>query len=104
MEDIQEGGDSIASRLPNLGLLDKSVVEERDSVLLFLVAASCLAPLGLLPRCGARNVEPHLGHLVPPGRGLPALAWCRAILAVCLSAIADGELDGDLVATGKVGI
>lgn len=104
MEDIQEAGDGVASRLPNLGLLDKSVVEERDSVLLFLVTAPRLAPLGLLPRCGARNVEPHLGHLVPPGRSLPALAWCRAILAVCFSTIADGELDGDLVATSKVGV
>ncbi len=104
MEDIQKGGDGVASRLPNLGLLDKSVVEERDSVLLLLVAAPRLPPLGLLPRCGARNVEAHLGHLVPPGRGLPALAWCRAILAVCLSALADRELDGDLVAARKVGV
>lgn len=105
MEDIQESSNRVARCLPDLGLLDKSVVEERDGVLLFLIrAASGVATFGFLPRCRPRDVEPDLCHLIPPGRRFPALPWCRAILAVGLSALADRELNGDFVAPSEVSV
>ncbi len=103
MEDIKEGSDGVARRLANLGLLNQRIVEERDGVLLLLVgAAPRVAALSFLPRCRARDVEPHLGHLIPPRRGLPAFSGRRAILAVGLDAVAHGELDGNFVAAGEV--
>jgi hypothetical protein len=105
MEDIQESSNRVARCLPDFGLLNKGVVEERDGVLLFLVRAAPSVPtLGLLPRRRPGDVEPYLCHLIPPGRRLPALPWCRAVLAVRLSALADRELDGNFVAPGKIGV
>lgn len=100
MQDIQESGNSIAGCFSNLCLLDQGVVEERHGVLLFLV---CIAPgiatLGFLPGGCAGDVESHLDELIPPGRGLLALPWRRAI---CLGAVADSKLDGDFVPAGKI--
>lgn len=105
MQDIQEGGDRIASRLTDLRLLNQSIVEERDGALLFLVhAAPSIAAFGFFPRRCAGNVEPHLRELVSPGRGLPALPWCGTILAVGLARVSDREFDSDFVATRKVGV
>ena len=105
MQDIQEGGDRIASRLPNLRLLNKSIVKERDGALLFLVhAAPSIAAFGFFPSRCARDVEPHFRELVSPGRGLLALPRCGAILAVGLARVSDRKFDRDFVATGKVGV
>ena len=90
MQNIQERGDGIARRLPNIGLLNESIVEERDgALLLFVRTAPGVAAFCFLPRCRAGDVEPHLGELVPPCRCLPALAGRRSILAVRLAALAD---------------
>ena len=105
MQDIQEGGDRIASRLPDLRLLNKSIVEESDGALLFLVhAAPSIAAFGFLPSRCAGDVEPHLRELVSPGRSLFALPWCSTILAVGLARVSDGKFDRDLVAARKVGV
>jgi hypothetical protein len=51
MQDIQKRGDGIARRLPNIGLLNESLVEERDGALLLLVrVAPGVAAFGFLPR------------------------------------------------------
>jgi hypothetical protein len=51
MQNIQEGGDGVARRLPNIGLLNESIVEERDGALLLLVrVAPGAAAFGFLPR------------------------------------------------------
>ncbi len=105
MEDIQERSNGVARRLPNLGLLNQRVVEQRHGILLLLVRTTPrITALGLLPRRRAGDVEAHLGQLVPAGGRLPALARRRTILAaVGLGAVgADRELDGDLVAAGEV--
>jgi hypothetical protein len=71
MKHIQKGGDGVARRLPNIRLLHKCVVEERDGVLFLLIGvATSVTALGLLSRRCPGNVEPHLHHLVFPSRGL----------------------------------
>jgi hypothetical protein len=88
VQDIQERSNGVARRLPNFGLLNEGIVEERDGALLLLVhAAAGIAAFGLFPGGCAGDVEPHLGELIPPGRRLPALPRCRAILAVRFAAI-----------------
>ena len=105
MQHIQKGGNGVARRLANIGLLHKSVVEERDGVLFLLIGvAASLAALGLLSCRCAGDVESHLHHLVFPGCGLfPVLLRC-AILSVGLGTVVYSELDGDFVATRQVGV
>jgi len=103
MEHIHEGGDGIASGLANLCLLDEGVVEKRDCILfLFVRVAACVFSLGLLPRGCPGDVEPHLRQLILSCDGSPALGG--AVCAVCRAILVDGELDGDFVSAGKVGV
>jgi len=104
MENIQKGGDRVTSRLANLRLLNKSVVEKGYGVLLLLIGVtSSLAAFGFLPRGRARNVKPHLNKLILASRSFLSLSSC-SILSVGLAAFANGKLDSDLIATSKVGI
>jgi len=105
MKHIQKGGNGVARRLANIGLLHKCVVEQRDSVLfLFVGVATSVTALGLLSRRCPGDVEPHLHHLVFPGRSLSPILFRRAILSVGLGRFVDSEFDGDLVAACQVGI
>lgn len=100
VQDIRERSDGISGRLANVGLLDQRLVEERHRVLLLLVGiAGRIAALGLFPRGGAWDVDPHLHELVLPGRG----SLARALLAV-RAILVQRKLDGDLVAPGEVGV
>lgn len=76
MQNIQEGGDGVASSFTNLGLVDQSFVEEGSGVLLLLrvasVAASILA-LCLLTGGDTRDVKAHLDQLIATTSSLGAL-------------------------------
>ena len=105
MQDVEEGGNCVACGLANIRLLDQSVVEESNGILLFLVCvASGILALGLLAGGRARDVKPHLDHLVLTRGCLPTLARGFSVLAVRFAIIAQVELDGDLVPPRKVGV
>ena len=105
MQDVEEGGNCVACGLANIRLLDQSVVEQSDGILLFLVCvASGILAFGLLAGGGAWDVKPHLHHLVLARSCLPALARGFSVLAVRFTIIAHGELDGDLVPPRQVGV
>jgi hypothetical protein len=105
MQDIEERSDRVARSLPNLGLLNKGVIEECDGVLLLFVRiAPGLVTFGFFPCRRAGDVEPYLSELIPPSRSLPALPRCRAILAARLATVAERKLNCDFVAPGQVGV
>lgn len=79
MENVEEGGNGIASRLSNLRLLDEGVVEDGGSALLLLVGiAAGIFALGLFSRRHTRHVEAHLDELVLASSCLLALAASAA--------------------------
>lgn len=89
MQNVEEGGDGITSSLTNLCLLNESLVEERSSILLLLLAivATGVFTLGLLLRRYAGDVEPHLDQLILARTSFLALASSTAQLAVGASVI-----------------
>lgn len=107
MQDIEEGGDGIASRLTNLRLLNQRLVEERSGILLLLLAgvAAGVFALRLLLCCHAGDVESHLDELVLARAGFLALATRTAQLAIGAGVVGidrQRQLHGDLVSTGQV--
>lgn len=74
MQNIEKGGDSIASGFANFSLLDQRFIKEGSSILfLFLssVAAGVLS-ISLLLGCCPRDVKSHLHKLVLASAGLLA--------------------------------
>lgn len=100
MQNIQECGDGVTGGLTNLGLLDKSIVEEGHRVLLLFVRVTrSVTTLGLLSSRRPRDVEPHFDELVLPRSGLPAF-----LRAIRLCPITDRKLNCYFVAAGQVGV
>lgn len=101
MQDVLEGSHGVACSVPNIGLVQQSLVEELCSLYFLVVgiAAGVLALCLLLCR-GAWHVQSHLDELIHACSGFAAFFR----VAVDFLAIVGGKLDGDLVAAGKVGI
>lgn len=101
MKNVLEGSHGVACSVPNIGLVQQSLVEELGSLYFLLVGitASILA-LCLLLRCGAWHVQPHFDELVHTCSGFAT--FCSA--TVDFFAFVGCKLDGDLVAAGKIGI
>lgn len=109
MQNIEEGGDSITSRLTNLCLLNQRLVEERRGILLLLLAgvATGVLALGLLLGRHTGNVKPHLDELILARTGLFALATRTAQLAIGAGVIGvegQRQLYCDFISTSQVGI
>lgn len=107
MKDLQEGGNGITSSLADLSLVHEGLVEQGGGILLLLFGiAAGFFSLGLLARGGTRYVESHLDQLVlprtrllpPPSRTAQVAVRSRVIL------VRGREFDGDLVASGEVGV
>lgn len=74
VENVQEGGDSITSRLANLGLVNQGLIKESGSILFRLpVLAVGVLAFRLLTGRGTGDVETHLDELVATGGGLGTL-------------------------------
>lgn len=84
MQNLEEGGDSIASHLSNLGLLNEGLVEERRRILLLLASTTIAVAVfpAVLDGRHARDVEAHLHELIPSSTCLLALPPCAAQVAV----------------------
>lgn len=109
MQNIQEGGNGIASRLANLSLVDERLIEEGSRIFdLLAVLAACVLTLRLLAGSGSGDVEAHLDELITASGGLGALCASATQLGVGTSVggggRGQGHLDSDLVSTGKVGV
>ena len=109
MQDVEEGGDSIASRLANLRLLEQGVVEKRGGILLLLASiATCVFTLRLLLCCRhARDVETHLHELILACAGLLALAAGATKVSIGASIVGvlrQRHLHGNLVPSRQIGV
>jgi hypothetical protein len=109
MQNVEEGGDGIASRLANLGLFDEGIVEEGRGVGLVLGAGvtPSVFTVSLLLGRRAGNIEAHLDELVLAGAGLLAFAPRAAKVAIgagVVVALRQGHFDSNLIAAGQVGV
>lgn len=105
MQDIEEGGDSIARHLADFRLLNEGLVEEGGGVLLLaIVAGGVFTTLGLHLGGGAGNIEAHLDELVAAGAGLFALSAGAALAsrARVVGVLRQRQFDGDLIAACEV--
>lgn len=89
MQNVEEGGDSIASSLANLCLFDKSLVEECSSILFLLLTtvATGVLTLCLLLCRYSRDIESHLDELIFARTSFLALASSTAQLTVGASVV-----------------
>lgn len=107
MQNIEEGGNSIASHFANLSLLNECVVEEGGSILLFLLTSiTSGVTISLFLCCHSRDVESHLNELIAASASLLALATRAAnvVGAGVVGVLRKRHLDSDLIATRQVGI
>lgn len=111
MQDVQEGGESVASNLANLGLVHERLVEQIRGILLLAVTILCSRHilaifLGLLLGGHAWNVEAHLDQLVSCACRLLASEFGSSQVPVCAGVAISGEREvyGDLVLSSQVGV